>query len=214
MYLRILKSVCYLSAFSCLSSRLFAQSTPALQDASFQPLRDPFPVPLLPDYVWWILIAGGTLLTIFIFLVIINSRKNTQLDSEKINPLNLALEALKKLEGNLSDLDAGQFSTTVSEIVRRYIEQACSIPAQEQTTEEFLQSIQSNPYFTEEIREPLAYFLGLCDMAKFAQQSVDLEQRKTLLTEAGQLVEKLYRFVVKRSKDTAFNPPSLTSRPA
>ena len=195
----------------CSASGL-AQKAPPLADASFEPLRGPAAVPFLPEYaIWGIAIATAAIL-LFVLWVIRGSKRSAKAHSGKINPLNIALESISELEGKLGDLQAGDYSSAVSEIVRRYIEQACEIPAQEQTTEEFLQSIQNNPYFTEEIREPLAHFLGLCDMAKFAQQSVDLEQRKTLLKEAGQLVEKLYRFVVKRSKEADTSPPPLKAK--
>ena len=191
------------------TANLPGQSAPPLADVPFQPLRGPAAIPLLPEYITWAIALAVVALVIFFIWVIRGSKRKAGAEAEKINPLNIALDSIRELEGRLGDLEAREYSSAVSEIVRRYIEQACAIPAQEQTTEEFLQSIQNNPYFTEEIREPLAHFLGLCDMAKFAQRSVDLEQRKTLLKEASQLVEKLYRFVVKRSKEADTLPPPL-----
>ena len=174
-------------------------STPALQDISFAPLRDPFPVPFLPAYVWWIICVLACVIAVSVVWIVRSSRESRISESSKINPLNIALDAIRALDGRLEELEAREFSSEVSEIVRRYIEQACEIPAQEQTTEEFLGSIQRNRYFNDEIKGSLETFLGLCDMAKFAQQSVDVTQRKELLKEARQLVEKLYRFVVRRS---------------
>ncbi|MEM7673652.1 MAG: DUF4381 family protein, partial [Verrucomicrobiota bacterium] len=154
---------------------LSAQSTPPLKDTAFEPLRAPFPVPMIPEYIWWIGLITLAVLTLLIIWMVRAARGSSEEISQKINPLNIALEAIKSLEGRIGELEAREFSSEVSEIVRRYIEQACEIPAQEQTTEEFLQSIQSHPFFTQEIKEHLERFLGLCDMAKFAQQSVDSE---------------------------------------
>ncbi|MGB0371704.1 MAG: DUF4381 family protein [Opitutales bacterium] len=206
------KSLVWGTAALCAVSALSAQTTQGIKDIPFSPLRDPFPVPLLPAYVWWsigiilfLVVAGG----IYFYR---SGRRSSEDPAAKINPLNIALEAIKSLENRTDQLEAREFSSEVSEIVRRYIEQACEIPAQEQTTEEFLHSIQKHPFFTKDIKEHLERFLGLCDMAKFAQQSVDKEQRQSLLKEAGLLVEKLYRFVVKRSRMDTSKPPPLSKR--
>lgn len=188
-------------------------STPVvdLNSIQFDPLRGPSPVPLLPPEAWLAVIIGGTLIVAFMVWMVRSTRQSSSSTLAKTNPLNDALNALKRLENDSRNLNVREFSSAVSDIVRRYIEQACQIPAQEQTTEEFLQSIQKHPSFTKEIREALAGFLGMCDMAKFAQQSFDTQQRHDLMKEARKLVENLYRHVVKTRK-SAESPSSLAPK--
>ena len=191
-------------------SGALGQTTPGLQDIQFAPARGPYSVPFLPIEIWWG-IALGTALGLAFIVWITRSHRRSALETQtRINPLNIALEAFRELKTRSGELDARAFSSEVSDIVRRYIEQACEIPAQEQTTEEFLVSIQSHPSFTEAVNEPLERFLGLCDMAKFAQQSMNFEERTKLLDEAESLVEKLFRFVVKKAQSPVIPQASNT----
>ena len=133
-----------LVALACVSSQTaFGQNASSLNDIPFEPLRGPAAVPLFPEYVWWIISACAIALILFFIWAIRHSNHSSDSVSAKLNPLNVALDSIRSLEKSSGDLEAREFSSAVSEIVRRYIEQACNIPAQEQTTEEFLQSIQN-----------------------------------------------------------------------
>jgi hypothetical protein len=76
----------------------------------------------------------------------------------------VALHALRN-----SDLDVQQFYTTVSNIVRTYIEERFHIAAAGQTTREFLIAEKENPQLEHCDRKALADFLVASDLVKFAR---------------------------------------------
>lgn len=109
------------------------------------------------------------------------------------NPLEIAMERLQRLGGEKMEMDAEPFTVEVSDIVRDYLEEALEIPAREQTSEEFLGTIQTRPGLPSVLQEHMPTFLEQCDRVKFARQSLAGSQRDRLLDTAGTVVESTDR---------------------
>jgi hypothetical protein len=58
-------------------------------------------------------------------------------------------------------------------IVRRYIERRHRVRAPEQTTQEFLRAVSSDPRFAPQVVERLKQFLEAADLVKFAAWTPD-----------------------------------------
>ena len=181
----------------------------------FAPLRPHTSIPLFPEWAIYAFAAGAILLLVLVFWLM-RGGKTKPLAARKINPLNEALEALRALEPKATEMETRIYSSAVSDILRGYIEHACSLPAQEQTTEEFLHAIQEHPLFDEATRDGLEEFLELCDLAKFAQQSVEVGEKQRLLKQARELIETLYRSITrnKQNENRPASPPPLPKEAA
>lgn len=105
------------------------------------------------------------------------------------SPFELAVERLESLRSSQSTLEAEPFTVEVSDIVRDYLEEALEVPAREQTSEEFLQTLQSREDMPGALQENMPPFLDACDRVKFARQSLGDAQRETLLNTAQIVVQ-------------------------
>lgn len=98
------------------------------------------------------------------------SKIESHLPPQDIDYQRNAIEALQKLEQkdyNTAE-DLNQLHIQISSIIRKYIEFEFLIPAQEQTTEEFLKTISQQTAFTANEGNLLEELLTLADLVKFA----------------------------------------------
>lgn len=103
-------------------------------------------------------------------------------------PRDVAQKALFRLEDRLP-LEPNVFFVELTDIVRRYIEAACELPATEQTTPEFLREIdRDDSPLRAAHRLLLADFLSAADMVKFARQEATVAQMEDALKKAKGLV--------------------------
>lgn len=86
-------------------------------------------------------------------------------------PWVTAMEELDVLKSKnlIEHGQAKEYFTSLSDIVRRYIEERFGIRAPEMTTPEFLGHLRDSKVLTIQQKETLKYFLNSCDMVKFAQ---------------------------------------------
>ena len=105
------------------------------------------------------------------------------------SPLEIALSRLEQLKESGETLEADPYTVEVSDIVRDYLESSLKVPAKEQTSEEFLLSLQSLGNLPPVLQEHMPEFLNQCDWVKFARQSLGLEQRHDLLRTAESVVD-------------------------
>jgi hypothetical protein len=80
------------------------------------------------------------------------------------------------------------FGVTVSDSIRTYIRAEHGLGATTQTSIEFLESIRSNPVFTENEKEGLEAFLNRTDLLKFARTAAGEAELLGLLDIAARLV--------------------------
>ena len=84
-----------------------------------------------------------------------------------LTPYEKAIRDIAKLKESNSDVQS--FYTTLSDIVRHYLEGRFHISATGQTTREFLIAAKQNPHLEHSDRESLGSFLVAADLVKFAR---------------------------------------------
>jgi hypothetical protein len=83
-----------------------------------------------------------------------------------------------------------KYHTALSAVVRRYLERRFLIPAERQTTAEFLEAVRQSSDLSEGQRGSLGELLGRCDLAKFARVWPPPEECQALLAEARRFIEE------------------------
>jgi hypothetical protein len=127
---------------------------------------------------WWY--AGGA-------AIVIGAISASVLHSRRRRPNSPAHQrALRALEeaGTSFAGDSRQFSFAVSEIVRRYVEEAFRVRASHRTTEELLVDLMLDRSAVALHRTALGEFLRYCDLAKFAGWSLSPADRIAMLASA------------------------------
>lgn len=157
-----------------------------IDDDKLKDIKQPIEEPLRLIDVWpWILFT-----LIFIFIIYLlkkyffqkNIKKTTKVKSKKIPADIIALKELKKLENKNMWQDGlvKEYYSSISEIIRRYIEDRFEFIALEMTTDEILMklnSITSNEYINS-----LKTLLQRADLAKFAKNKpIDTENQQSLI---------------------------------
>ena len=143
--------------------------------------------------VWpWLLLTLIILLSIFTYKKYFNKKKKTVVVKKKIQaPAHiLALNALKKLENKklIDKKDIKEYYSSISEIIRRYIENRFNFPALELTTYEILDIIKANIKKEESIS--LKNILEISDLVKFAKKIPDQNENVKNLDLATDFVKK------------------------
>ena len=136
------------------------------------------PIPLSSAWLWSVWLAGGVMLGLVAIGAWRWNRRRKRLVAKL--PFELALEHLRAARVLMQPATVREFSITVSDIVRSYIEERFQVMAAHRTTEEFLHDLLQSPH------EPLVRhrallvgFLRHCDLAKFAGWSLSAEEMET-----------------------------------
>jgi Domain of unknown function (DUF4381) len=173
----------------------------AVDPASADDIRDiRGPKGVFPLWLAIALVAGVLLLALGAYLLW--RRKKRLPPTRPLLPFEIALQGLEQIRTLMDPAKVREFSIAISDIVRKYIEDAFHLTATHRTTEEFLRDLldSSNSSLVAH-RGLLAEFLNQCDMAKFAGVSL-----------SRQIIESLHQsarsFVVESSK-----PPPATQTP-
>lgn len=142
------------------------------------------PVPLPSKRIYWILAA------IFLVVVIIGGLlwwRGKRIGQENVRPLEPAhIRAFNAFDalmasGLLKEGRIKEFYLSISDILRRYIENRFTLHAPERTTEEFLTELGATKVLQLPHKTLLKEFLVHCDQVKFAKyQPVDEEIQKTM----------------------------------
>lgn len=143
--------------------------------------------------IWpWLLLTLIILLSIFTYKKYFNKKKKTVVVKKNIQtPAHvLALNALKKLENKklIDKKDIKEYYSSISEIIRRYIENRFNFPALELTTYEILDIITANIKKEESIS--LKNILEISDLVKFAKKIPDQNENIKNLNLATDFVKK------------------------
>jgi hypothetical protein len=145
------------------------------------------PVWFWPYPLWMTLVAGFVALLILAGLVWLLKKLLTR----KAVPLTnrqKALAALEALRSGIAGADPYAFGVTVSDAIRSYIRAEHRLGATTQTSLEFLNSIRSNPLFTDNEKSGLTVFLEKTDLLKFARAEAGEREMLDLLDIAARLV--------------------------
>lgn len=140
----------------------------------------------LPDWVLPALIAGAVLAALSIYGLWRWRRRRTV---RVLLPHEIALQRLEDIRALMQPPSAREFSTAVSDIVRRYIEQSFAVTATRRTTEEFLRDLlESSNASLARHQGLLGEFLHQCDFVKFAALSLTLQNMESLRQSARAFV--------------------------
>ncbi len=126
-----------------------------------------------------VLVVVGSLIWAAVYLLM---KKKTPTARER------ALAALDTLRTTIAGADPHAFGITVSDAIRNYIHDQHSLQATTQTSLEFLESIRSNPVFTDNEKAGLSVFLEKTDLLKYARAEAGESEMIGLLEIAGRLV--------------------------
>ena len=132
------------------------------------------------------LLAGGLLLAAAGYAV---WRWRRHRPSRALQYFEIALQRLEELRALMHPASVREFSSAISDTVRRYIEAGFKVTATQQTTEEFLHDIlktENSPLARH--RSLLAEFLRECDLAKFAGISLSAANMESLYQSARSFI--------------------------
>jgi hypothetical protein len=141
---------------------------------------------IMPDWVLPALIGGAVLIALSIYGLWRWRRRRA---APVLLPHEIALRRLEDIRALMQPASARDFSTAVSDIVRRYIEQKFDVTATRRTTEEFLRELlESSNASLARHRGLLGEFLQQCDFVKFAALSLTLQNMESLRQSARAFV--------------------------
>jgi hypothetical protein len=198
------RSVRHAAGFVAVLSPALSAIAAAADPASADDIRDiRGPKGIFPLWLVLALVAAALLLALAAYLLW--RRKKRLPPPRPLLPFEIALQGLEQIRELLDPAKVREFSIAISDIVRKYIEDAFHITATHRTTEEFLRDLlQSSNTSLAAHRNLLAEFLNQCDMAKFAGVSL-----------SRQIIESLHQsarsFVIESSKPPPAADPTTTA---
>lgn len=146
-------------------------------------IKDIIDVPFsLKDYLPWIGIGAGIVAIITLVIYYFLKRKKPAAKPEPIpliSPLEEALKNLEKLENDKLWQQGylKNYYSTLTEILRVYLEKEFKIPALEQVTDEIFTSMK-NYGFSAEATLQVKHVLETADLVKFAKSTPSAEQHE------------------------------------
>ena len=181
-------SLASLNAFALTQTNSVKPAPAAAPMAATQDIRDIRGPKHIPSpWLWPAWLAGGLALTALSYAAWRWNRRRA-LAAAKL-PYEIALDRLKEARALMQPENAREFSITVSEIARNYIEARFQVWAARRTTEEFLHDlIGPSDALLASHQELLADFLHHCDLAKFARWILSLEEMENMLQSARTFV--------------------------
>jgi Domain of unknown function (DUF4381) len=156
-----------------------AQASPQGAPAQVPPKEDIDDIrPPLFFFHWWIwlCIAAATIFTLVLFVLLwFWMKPERQLSA--VSAYDLTLQKLAQAHELLREEEPKPYAVAVSEVIRGYLGQRFLAPSTRQTTEEFLQIMETDketPLAGH--RDLLRNFLESCDLVKFARYQPTLDE--------------------------------------
>jgi hypothetical protein len=149
--------------------------------------------------IYWLIAVAVVLILILLYWFVFRK------PGKKIKPLTpwaLALLNLHDLNSNFisGKLNAVKCISSLTDIVRNYLESRFFIHAPRQTTEEFLRNMENwNSPLDNKDRNFLREFMTSADMIKFAKYEASKTQIETAIARAEQLIDETTPDAVERS---------------
>ena len=141
---------------------------------------------------YWYWSIGLVLLSLFGFWVIKRFFRHTKKSTPPLTPYERAMKQLAFVRGLFSE-EAEVFSSSLSLVLRTYLEEELMFPVLEWTTEEFLEETMKNSVVESHARLILGEFLQFCDLAKFARHPLEQEKREKLYKTAKGFIEEMHQ---------------------
>ncbi|MBN1832336.1 MAG: hypothetical protein JW896_09520 [Deltaproteobacteria bacterium] len=150
-----------------------------LEEVKLNEIKPPVPFPRSFSLWTWAGIGSALVVAVTaVAVVLIRRRKRMEeVWSQRVPAHELAYEELRRLvaEDLVKKGEVKVFYQRLSGIVRHYIENRFGLRAPEQTTEEFLTSLETEQKFPGTYRPLLKTFLTHCDLVKFAEHQPGAE---------------------------------------
>jgi hypothetical protein len=142
--------------------------------------------------VEWLTALGLGLLALAGALVLWQYVRKRVGHGAELLPTDWALRELDKIEAQRLPENGRveRYHTLLSDVVRQYLERSYRLRAPQQTTSEFLSTMQSWPQLPPAQQALLRDFLERCDLVKFAQARPSLEECWAVGSMARALVEQ------------------------
>ena len=158
-------------------------AAPEIRDIA--PPLDVFPYPL------WMIMAAGLLALLILGMAawLIARKLRQKAPVPPPTPRTAAMRSLNALRDQVEKLPPYAFSIAVSDVLRSFVTHQFGLHATQQTSPEFLASIQSAGAFSSEDRDSLARFLERCDLIKFARIDATTADSAELLNRAIAFVQ-------------------------
>ncbi len=155
------------------------------------------PAPILPGnykWMWWLLLLVPVTALVWYLLYRRKQPRQTPVPSAPVIPAHIvALEALQKLDSEKlwQKNQHKAYHSTLTDIVRRYIEVRFNIPALEQTSGAILAMLKYSPAGTDkQLYENLGQLLRLADAVKFAKYIPLAPENEQSMNSARQFIER------------------------
>lgn len=180
-------------------------TTSSVMTEDIRDIRGPKHIP--SPWLWPLWFAGAVALTGLLYAAWLWNRRRAIVAA--LLPYEIALARLEEARKLMQPENAREFSITVSEIVRHYIEERFQVRAERRTTEEFLHDLlEPSDALLKGHRALLADFLCHCDLAKFARWILSLDEMETMLSSAHAFVLQTGRSPMPATNSAAAGPVS------
>ena len=157
-------------------------------------LRDVKAPVAYPSSIMFILVAIGIVMAAVLLGLFIRHRLRQALVKRVVilKPWEKALKQLTDLEKEnvLSRELYDVFYSTLSDILRRYVEEQFGIRAPEMTTEEFMQYLRKSSELNPQQKQSLEQFMQASDLVKFAKYRPDPSEAMQAFRLAGAFIEE------------------------
>jgi Domain of unknown function (DUF4381) len=168
--------------------------TTEIYRADLSELRDVAPPEELPpEPSWGIPLAWAGLAVVLVLLLLSGwaLMKRRGRGDSPVPPRDWAVRELETLVLPLSftDRDVEHFYTRLSDVLRKYVELRYHLPAPEQTTAEFLETLRGSPELHDE-GTAMCDLLERCDLVKFARAQSSAEECRTAVEMARAFIEQ------------------------
>lgn len=166
---------------------------------------------LWQEYLPYLLVLAG-LLAIFFFIYYykrIKSRKPIR-TAPNLSSYEIAINQLNEAKDFIQPGMDKPLAIALSDLIRIYIESTFSLPATEETTDEFLANIHNSSTFSGDSLTTLTKFLEKCDLAKFAKIQFNGADQQSLHTKAQTFLQSANELHIKLATPT----PSTKSKMA
>jgi len=147
------------------------------------------PISIMSPLVWIYAVAAVSLVACILWLVVRFLKRPKIVVCRK--PYEIAFEALQNIRQLMVKEKAREFSISVSNVLRSYIESRFNVISTTSTTDEFMDMVrneQRGPL--KDHLELLHDFLEFCDLAKFAGCQLTVDQMNGMMDSAWKFVEE------------------------
>lgn len=171
------------------------------------------PMPFTYKLLWWGLgILAGLVVIAFVVRWWIKRPRKIPIANvvPQLPPYEWAMSELNRLieENLLGQGKTQEFYYRINLLLRQYIERRFLINAGEQTSEEFIRSLQAMVTLSAEQRETLRAFVAACDPVKYAKQIPNVEETDWVLHSAREFINAT------RHESFVVQPPPIVASPA